>query len=223
METSITRICSKCKETKTLDCFYGKDGYCKPCRAIVSRDWYRNNPEKSKKINYDKYWKDVEKSREKSRVEAKKWRENHPEQFKEQMKEYRGTHRDDARKRAKIWREEHRDRFLENLKNWYKENFHKVKKWQKENVEKVREYSRTRRAKKIANGGKITTKEWLEICHKYGDKCLRCGRMDIKLTMDHVIPLSLGGTHTVDNVQPLCLSCNSSKHDTIADYRNDKI
>ncbi|MFC5490617.1 HNH endonuclease [Dokdonella soli] len=29
--------------------------------------------------------------------------------------------------------------------------------------------------------------------------------------MDHVIPLSLGGTHTWHNTQCLCRSCNVSK------------
>lgn len=34
-------------------------------------------------------------------------------------------------------------------------------------------------------------------------------------TIDHVIPLSLGGHHTVANAQTCCLSCNSSKQDSI--------
>ena len=31
------------------------------------------------------------------------------------------------------------------------------------------------------------------------------------LTVDHVVPLSLGGGNGIDNIQPLCQNCNSSK------------
>jgi hypothetical protein len=34
-----------------------------------------------------------------------------------------------------------------------------------------------------------------------------------------VIPLSLGGSDSTDNLQPLCVTCNSAKGGTIADYR----
>lgn len=40
--------------------------------------------------------------------------------------------------------------------------------------------------------------------------CLSCGMVG-PVTIDHIIPLSLGGTNTVDNIQPLCNRCNSKK------------
>lgn len=36
-------------------------------------------------------------------------------------------------------------------------------------------------------------------------------------TIDHVLPLSKGGQHTMSNLQLLCYSCNSSKQDRTAD------
>jgi 5-methylcytosine-specific restriction endonuclease McrA len=39
------------------------------------------------------------------------------------------------------------------------------------------------------------------------------------LTEDHVVPLSLGGSNDIDNIQPLCKSCNSSKRGRHIDYR----
>jgi 5-methylcytosine-specific restriction endonuclease McrA len=34
-----------------------------------------------------------------------------------------------------------------------------------------------------------------------------------RMTMDHVIPVSKGGTHTYDNVRAACYECNSEKGD----------
>ena len=54
--------------------------------------------------------------------------------------------------------------------------------------------------------------------------CLCCGKIDVALTMDHVIPLSKGGEHNISNIQPLCGICNSKKNTKAIDYRcSDKI
>lgn len=77
---------------------------------------------------------------------------------------------------------------------------------------------RNRRALEKNAEGKITVREWLALCEKYG-KCLCCGRSDVKLTLDHVKPLSIGGANLISNAQPLCVSCNSRKGTKYIDYR----
>jgi len=50
-------------------------------------------------------------------------------------------------------------------------------------------------------------------------KCLRCGATD-NLTIDHIIPVIIGGKSYEDNLQTLCKSCNSWKNATVIDYRH---
>ena len=41
--------------------------------------------------------------------------------------------------------------------------------------------------------------------------CPCCGKKK-KLTEDHIIPIKKNGTDYINNIQPLCQSCNSKKH-----------
>lgn len=48
----------------------------------------------------------------------------------------------------------------------------------------------------------------------YGTKCVYCGTMDAD-TIDHVIPLSRGGTNELSNLRPACRQCNMAKGDRL--------
>lgn len=49
-----------------------------------------------------------------------------------------------------------------------------------------------------------------------GAACVRCGTKK-RLTIDHIKPLSLGGTNDLENLQVLCRPCNSRKGARLAD------
>lgn len=85
--------------------------------------------------------------------------------------------------------------------------------------EYVRRATHRRRVLVAQNGGDYTLKEWQELCDRYEDHCLACGKDDVLLTVDHVIPVSMGGSNDISNLQPLCQSCNSSKGTKVIDYR----
>lgn len=57
-----------------------------------------------------------------------------------------------------------------------------------------------------------------KIYSRDGFACLKCGSKS-ELTLDHVIPLSLGGRDGYKNLQTLCYGCNQAKGVTIVDYR----
>lgn len=94
--------------------------------------------------------------------------------------------------------------------------------WQKNNPEKVRTISRNYKARKRNSKGTHTVEEFEALIEYYGHFCLCCGVAD-KLTADHVVPLSWGGSNSIENLQPLCCRCNSAKNNLHAtDYRPDK-
>ena len=81
-----------------------------------------------------------------------------------------------------------------------------------------REARSRRRALKVNAVGQHTEAEWQELCRKYNYLCLACLKNKF-LTRDHIVPLSKGGTDFIDNIQPLCMSCNTSKYTKTIDYR----
>ncbi len=79
--------------------------------------------------------------------------------------------------------------------------------------------TRKRRALILSAEGTFTQAQFNQLCASYDNKCLCCGKYSNHLTADHVIPISRGGANTIDNIQPLCKSCNSRKHRKTVDYR----
>lgn len=66
------------------------------------------------------------------------------------------------------------------------------------------------RARKLGVPGTLDEQDWAKALNLHNHTCANCGS-PIELCIDHVHPLSRGGTNTGDNIQPLCRSCNSKK------------
>lgn len=90
----------------------------------------------------------------------------------------------------------------------------RTKQWKMENPEKQRFMEKRRRARELNAEGSHTLLEWQQLKNIFGNLCVWCQKK-IKLTEDHIIPLSKCGSDNIENIQPLCFSCNSSKQDKI--------
>jgi 5-methylcytosine-specific restriction endonuclease McrA len=51
------------------------------------------------------------------------------------------------------------------------------------------------------------------ILRRDGHRCQYCGRADVTLTVDHILPKSRGGSDSWENLVAACVSCNNSKGD----------
>ena len=82
-------------------------------------------------------------------------------------------------------------------------------------------HSRQRKFNKKANGGLHSFEEWNNLKKFYGFMCLCCKQREplVKLTEDHITPISMGGSNDISNIQPLCQPCNSLKWTKVIDYR----
>ena len=212
--------CSKCGELKSLSDFEKdkskKSGYrsqCKLCR--------KNNPERQKYL--------------------KEYRESHKDYFREKHAEYRERNREKLREQSKQNRlnnpEKTREYYLKNRDRILKYSHEYKRSEQGKRMIKLRKqtdkykgmktYSRAKRRNKYLTGDKSITLEKLynrdkgvcKICGglcDYNDYEIKDGTIIVGNnypSIDHIKPISKGGSHTWDNVQLSHKLCNSIKAD----------
>jgi 5-methylcytosine-specific restriction endonuclease McrA len=194
------KICTKCGKWNPVSCFrkrlLSRDGYdslCRECLNTNSRNWRARNKDRVAELNREFY-------------------ETNRDERLEYHRQYRQANREYFKKEQDKFREENPD-------------YHRLymRKWSHANPDKIRALGNRRRAFKMGRSTSFTAAEWGALKEHYHYMCLRCGRREpeIKLTADHVVPISKGGAARIDNIQPLCKACNSAKHDQTIDYRPD--
>lgn len=186
---------------------------------MPSKKYYIENKEQINKKNREYYQLHKNELREYARNNARKnkkkrvaysreYRKNNAEKVRAYAKKYSIEKKDflvGARRKS-------REKCLEKRKE-------ECRKYKLKNASMFAVYESNRRARIKNSYGKITYSEWEMLKNKYGNKCLRCGKKDVKLTIDHVLPIKLGGKNCIENIQPLCGRCNSIKSSKYIDYR----
>lgn len=72
---------------------------------------------------------------------------------------------------------------------------------------------------------KYSKEERKIIYNKSGGRCELCGQQLLleDLTLDHIIPLAMGGEDSMDNLQASCFACNQFKNNILPDAFMDRI
>lgn len=190
------RRCWKCGEWKPLSEYWkarnrpgGIDPKCKDC----AREYKRAHKDRFNELSRARRRDPVH-----ERARKKRWRAANPDK--------------DRAQRQRAWRNLYSKPGAKSAIQAYQAV------WRRRNPGKVKAYGHNRRAQMRRSGGSYTVEQWDALCAQYGHRCLACGSQE-PLTVDHIVPLSKGGTNDITNLQPLCHRCNSAKGDKVIDYR----
>jgi 5-methylcytosine-specific restriction endonuclease McrA len=208
-----SKICRGCGAEKDLADFYKNtemaDGHFNKCKSCV-----KARAQKYRREHLEQY------------AQYEKARANLPHRV-EARRKYQEVHKEQIAQYKKIWTANNKERVDASKRSYYEREREVIlarsKKWAENNPGKVRQAKtnnlRKRRAARHTSRGHFTVEEFKELCARYGNKCLACGDTEAVLEADHVVPLVKGGSDSINNIQPLCGSCNRRTFVNIIDYR----
>lgn len=133
------------------------------------------------------------------KARATAWKKANPERTKELAAAYRERNRELIRTRSIA-------RYYELMKN----DPEKVRKWRRDGAKTPQGVVTSRSARHKRRGAPLTAESkawWLSLVDPL---CTYCG--DPATTIDHIIPLSKGGSGKRENLTPACKRCNSRKN-----------
>jgi 5-methylcytosine-specific restriction endonuclease McrA len=199
--------CAKCGSINKTP-----SGNCRPCAKIYYKKWYAAHSEYVKAQSTK--WKTE--NPEMAKKNTAKWKLDHQDRIRENSKKYRAANAEKIKAALVKWRSENTERSRELVSRWYKENTDRFKetnaKWHATHPESNRISGHKRRARKLENGGSFSAEQIKNILKQQKNKCVVC-RANISKTfhIDHIFPLSRGGSNSATNIQLLCPTCNRCK------------
>lgn len=208
-------MCAGCGAAKPRTEYYPKNtdlppaGKCRSCRIASATEANRTNP--NRKTILDRY-----NSSAKGRAGQERFDESNPGK----RKDYVDRHYLKFPERLAAKRE--RDRLEQAAR--YHADPETAKRLARESLKRNPEtktaIDHRRRAAKLQADGSHTAADLRAIWAKQSGRCATCGiechrgKMDgRKWTIDHIVPLSRGGSEWPSNLRGLCLSCNATKKD----------
>lgn len=166
-------------------------------RKEVHKVWYNKNKDRILERSRNKYYENVEYERNRSKEYGIKNKSKKSELRKSRYILNKGKENEQAKK----WYNENKSQHLINGNNW-----------RKQNPDAARALLEKYRARKLNAGGNYTQKDVKRQYNRQYSECFYCGeKLNNFYHVDHVVPLSRGGTNHCGNIVIACPSCNSSK------------
>lgn len=224
-DNKMLKTCTKCGIEKSINCFSERkdtqSGYRATCKECThkQRSAYRGGTKAFKTCRVcgiDKPFEDF----------YKNWRcqDGYMSLCKECNKNLCSKHYQDTKDQTLIKkhidRETNKEKFLLRERKYRRANKEKRSQYHREyrltenGKIRHRQGSHIRRAKTKNSETKLSVEQWHKILKLQDNKCNICGKRFTEKhppTIDHIIPLFHDGGSEFENIQALCLSCNSKK------------
>ena len=208
VEHHSTKTCTKCGETKLETEFWlhrsktnpsRRRSRCKPCETADHAAYVEAHREE-----LNAYCRTLRRGNERHLAVKRAWTETNREKVNRQHRERQPIY-------TVAYRPQRQKRYREKKTAIYAY----IRQWNKNNPARRIQYEARRRAhERNAPRNDFTFAQWQEIQEVWDHRCAYCTRrMKGRLDMEHIIPLSKGGSHTASNIVPACRSCNSKKKD----------
>lgn len=188
MDSIPQKRCTKCGVEKPLTAFSLYKGeprrQCRACMQVYNRRYYDRNTEKAKAY-------------------AKNWNEEHADHVKARKSQEYAKNKEYYTTKARAWYAANREHSIQRSLAYFRTE-----------KGKIRNRLNTNKHRALERQGDVTPNELTELMQRQ-TRCAYCKKVfsdKLPATIDHVIPLSKGGPHTISNLVLACKPCNSRKH-----------
>lgn len=215
-----TKICTKCNCEKPFEEFYknknkkyGLESQCKECLKCKSKEYRESNKEYIS-LRHKEY---VDKNKEKIAEYKKEYYLKNKEKIMKQSSEDKKWLSDDKKQYFKEYTAKNRDKFKKYNKKYASKNKNKIKeknsKYFKSPTGRVVSANSRHKRRAIEKSGDVTSIQLLELT-KNAKNCYWCNTSlkNKVVHIDHYVPLSRGGLHTITNLVVACSECNLKKN-----------
>lgn len=157
--------------------------------------------------------------REHHRARVAAWKRANPERHSAHSRASYNRHAEARKAVVRKYRETNGDQISARKRAYFQRTYparkeahaEKREAWRQKNRERARWHVRMRRARVRGAVGWATPEQIAARIAYYGHRCYLCG--GAYESIDHVIPVSRGGSNWPANMRPACGRCNSRKRD----------
>lgn len=193
-----SKACIKCGQIKSIIDFpkrgkiYRTD--CEKCNS----DYHKNLYATKREMRIQQVRAHYELNRDAKQAYNQNYHVVNKDRLLEHKRLKRLNNLEAERKRQRDWARNNKDKVNATARRHYAKN-----------PESIQKHHAARRAKRLGNKTfYISKSEWKNF---YLNECFYCKLKKEQMTVEHLIPISRGGDHSIGNLTTLCLSCNSSK------------